>query len=265
MNGRLVAAPREWQREDWISIALAVAMHVGLVVLLVYGIRWQTEAPAAVEVELFRSVPLPPVETVPEPTPQPRPEPKPEVQPPKPPPPPPPVVKPDIAIKKVPEKIPPKPEVKPPPKPEPKPQVKPENKPEPRVDALDRLMKRDEQQMRDRRVAAQAESDLAQMKAGQAAAARNKGLARYTDKISAAIRSKLNVPPDVKGNPEAEFEVAQLPSGEVLSVKLRKSSGNKALDDAIERAIMRASPLPKPDDPSLFQRDLALKFRPLDE
>ena len=80
-----------------------------------------------------------------------------------------------------------------------------------------------------------------------------------------AIRSKLRVPPEVRGNPEAEFEVAQLPSGEVLSAKLRKSSGNQALDEAIERAIFSASPLPKPADMSLFQRDLILKFRPLDE
>ena len=39
------------------------------------------------------------------------------------------------------------------------------------------------------------------------------------------------------GNPEAIFDVVQLPTGEVLSpVRLKKSSGYKPYDDAIERS-----------------------------
>ena len=34
---------------------------------------------------------------------------------------------------------------------------------------------------------------------------------------------------------------------------------------AIERAILKSSPLPKPDDPSLFRRDLEIKYRPFEE
>ncbi|MBZ0125246.1 MAG: TonB C-terminal domain-containing protein, partial [Rhodocyclaceae bacterium] len=41
------------------SAALAVAVHVALAVLLVYGIRWQTRSPEAVEVELVRALPAP--------------------------------------------------------------------------------------------------------------------------------------------------------------------------------------------------------------
>ncbi|MBV2194180.1 MAG: TonB C-terminal domain-containing protein, partial [Azonexus sp.] len=43
------------------------------------------------------------------------------------------------------------------------------------------------------------------------------------------------------------------------------SSGNPSLDAAIERAIRRSSPLPKPDDPSLFKRELEIKYRPFEE
>jgi colicin import membrane protein len=68
----------------------------------------------------------------------------------------------------------------------------------------------------------------------------------------------------VQGNPEAVFNVVQLPTGDVLSVKLKKSSGNPALDTAIERAILKASPLPLPEPRSLFERQLELTFRPLD-
>jgi colicin import membrane protein len=48
-------------------------------------------------------------------------------------------------------------------------------------------------------------------------------------------------------------------------VKLRKSSGVRAYDDAVQRAILKASPLPKPVPADLFQRNLELHFRPLDQ
>jgi colicin import membrane protein len=86
---------------------------------------------------------------------------------------------------------------------------------------------------------------------------------RYKNAIRAKVRGNLLVPPSVSGNPEATFEVDQLPSGEVLNVRLKRSSGIPALDDAIERAIRRSSPLPLPSERSLFQRTLELKFRPL--
>jgi colicin import membrane protein len=59
--------------------------------------------------------------------------------------------------------------------------------------------------------------------------------------------------------------VDQLPTGEVINVRLVRSSGIAALDDAIERAIRRSSPLPLPTDSALFERTLELKFRPLED
>ena len=55
-----------------------------------------------------------------------------------------------------------------------------------------------------------------------------------------------------------------LPGGEVLHVKLRRGSGVAVYDSAVERAILRAQPLPLPPDPALFKdfRELNLKFRP---
>ena len=55
-----------------------------------------------------------------------------------------------------------------------------------------------------------------------------------------------------------------LPTGEVLTLRKRQSSGHAAYDDAVERAIMKSSPLPLPDDRAVFRRDLELKFRPQD-
>jgi colicin import membrane protein len=86
--------------------------------------------------------------------------------------------------------------------------------------------------------------------------------AGWTDQIRAKIRSNIVLPPDLAGNPQAEFHVTLLPTGEVLSVKLARSSGNRALDDAWERAILKSSPLPRPSKPEVFERELLLKFLP---
>ena len=64
------------------------------------------------------------------------------------------------------------------------------------------------------------------------------------------------------GNPEAIFEVVQLPTGDILDAVLRKSGGVRAYDDTVQRAIIKSSPLPRPERPDLFQRTLTLKFRP---
>lgn len=240
------------------SIALAVAVHVLLAILLIYGIHWPSDRPEAVEVELVAAMPEPVAAAPePEPAPEPKPEPKPEPRPQPPPPKPEPKVspkpppKPDIAIK---EKE--------------KPTPTPKEEPKPKFDPSE-MLKRDEKEFAARRQQAAQnaaiDKELTALKAAQASAARNKGVADYLSKIRAKIRGNILVPPDVRGNPEAVFDVTQLPSGEILSVRLKKSSGHAALDAAIERAILKSSPLPKPDSPGLFERQLELRFRPLDD
>jgi len=228
-----------------ISIALAIAVHLLLAAFLFYGVRWQTKTTDAVEVELVRAAPepalAPPVAVPPAPTPAPPPVPKEE---PKPLPPP----KPDIAIKE-------KEKPKPPPKPEPK----------PRVDPFQEQLKRELEQTTQRKNIESAVQEATQKRAAQAKAARDKAIADYLGRIRGKIRGNIVLPPDVKGNPEALFEVTQLPSGEVLTVRLKRSSGNAALDAAIERAILKSSPLPQPPQPDLFSRLLDLRYRPLDE
>ena len=79
------------------------------------------------------------------------------------------------------------------------------------------------------------------------------------------MRSQWILPPDLQGNPEAVFDVVQLPTGEVLSVRIARSSGNRAYDAAVERAILKSSPLPLPASRELFSRELKLTFRPQDK
>ncbi|MDQ5941961.1 MAG: colicin import rane protein [Pseudomonadota bacterium] len=253
-------------QEKWKSLALAASVHIALVVALFVGVQWKSKAPASVEVELWDSVPAvrsapppppPPPDVVkPEPKPEPKIEPKPEP-------------KPDIAIKddKKKKEEPKKPE--PPKKEEPKkPEPKPEPRPDPFKEQLEREQKQLDQQKRMQQQTARADAEaraLNQAKSEQAAASRAKGLADYSSKIRGKIRGNTVLPQAIQGNPQAVFEITQLPSGEVISVRLKKSSGNANLDAAVERAILKSSPLPKPDQPELFMRVLEIKYTPFED
>ena len=95
-----------------------------------------------------------------------------------------------------------------------------------------------------------------------AKSAASKSVADYVNRIQTKIKGNVILPPEVTGNPEAVFEVVQLPTGEIISADLRKSSGSRIYDEAVSRAIIKSSPLPKPDSSDQFQRTLTLRFRP---
>ncbi len=229
------------------SMALALAVHLLLAIVLFFGVRWQNRPPETVSVELWAPPPVPVVE---------RPEPpkaEPKVEPALPPKPEPVIEKPEIVLK-----APPKPKPKPePPKADPKPEP-----PRPAAQARDDPMKR---RMMEELAREQTSFTTARNQQQESAARDSKAIAGWVDKVRDKIRGNVVMPPDVKGNPEAIFDVVQLPTGEVLSVKLRRSSGIRALDDAIERAILKSSPLPRPDRPELLTRAFELKYRPRDD
>lgn len=71
-------------------------------------------------------------------------------------------------------------------------------------------------------------------------------LAAITAKIKSATHYAGST--DEPGNPTVALHVRQLPTGEILSVKMTKSSGNPVFDEAVKRGIENASPLPKKKD-----------------
>jgi colicin import membrane protein len=95
-------------------------------------------------------------------------------------------------------------------------------------------------------------------------AAKATQVGRYQDMIRSKIRRNIVMPPDVPESAVAEFKVTVLPGGDVMDVELLKSSGNAAYDNAAERAIYKAQPLPLPDDAGLQKmfRELRLTIRP---
>lgn len=222
------------------SFALALTVHCVLFAFLYFGVRWQSQPPESIAAELWVPAQMAPAPRIEAPKVEPAPEPKPvpvvkdepkEISKPAP--------KPDIAIKE--EKK----------KPEPKKEATPVA-PDPIKDAL----QREELQRK-----AQQDS-LAQAAAREASSASAKSRRDWEAQIAAKVRSRVRLPDNLTGNPEAIFEVTLLPNMEVLNVKLVTPSGVPAYDQAAERAINAASPFPPPPagvDPG---RVLRLPFRP---
>jgi colicin import membrane protein len=124
----------------------------------------------------------------------------------------------------------------------------------------------DEQQKLAQEVKARAEEEARKRAVAEAAAAKQRQLQQYILGIKKRVTSRVVLPPGLAGNPEAVYSVTLLPGGEVLDVKLVKSSGVPAYDAAVERAIHAAEPLPVPSDPDMFQqlRQANYKFRPIE-
>lgn len=267
-----MAAVALQSRDEALAGALAFAMHVLLLVFLVFGVSWQhKQIDTAVVVDLWRDLP--------------------SVTPPKADPPPPPP-----AIKPAPPKPAPKTEVKPPPKPEPAPTPKPDIALKEKLEkerklkelkaaetkklaaekareaelekkkraAAEALKQKQAAEAEAKRVAAE-QQKAREALAAQQAAAQAKVVDEYKRRIVEKVRRFIVLPPNVSDNARVEFEVVMLPGGEVLGAKLKRSANSiPAYDAAVERAILRAQPLPLPPDPALMPqfRELNLIFRP---
>ena len=248
------AAPmdREGSKSGFVFSILA---HLALLAFFVVGLNWTTQPPAAFEAMIWSELPAPQITAQPKTAKQTQPEPKPrEVEPPKP------TLKPDIELPK--PKVKPKPEPKPEPKETPKPEAKPEPKP--------KVQPKPETKFDPDLAKKLRAEELARITGGLPATnSQSTGTSRnnlqYADKIRQYIRSRLVFPgaEGLSGNPEAVFEIRQLPNGEIVGVTQKKSSGIPGWDSAVERAIQRSSPLPKADDGSV-ESVLVVSFRPKD-
>ncbi len=269
------------RQERAISGAGTFGMHLLFIALLVFGVNWQKKVePQANIVELWTNLQpqAKPVEAPPPPPPPPpppEPEVRPKVQPVEPPKPvaKPEVAKPDIAMKEkaVKDKAVKEKAEKEKAEKEKAEQVKVEKERRALEDKQREAVKREvesqaaqKQQAADAQRMAKEQEDAQRRMTEQAAAARKSLVDKYKKAISDKIRRYVVLPPNMQGNAEAEFDVVLLPDGNPLGVKLKRTSGNTAYDNAVERAIIKAQPLPLPPDPAMFKefRELNLKFRP---
>ena len=97
----------------------------------------------------------------------------------------------------------------------------------------------------------------------RATAARTSGaLASWQSQITARIQRAWLRPPSARQGTECVLYVTQVPGGEVTSVRIGTCNGDQAVRASIEAAVYRASPLPPPSDPTLFERSLVITFKP---
>jgi colicin import membrane protein len=236
---------------------LALLVHAAFFTLLVFTVSWQSHAPQPIAVELWSSLPPLPQPRV---QPQQRPEPKPEPVPEKAAPPKPKIelAKPDIAIKE--KKLEKQREEK---------HKQDEDKRKAEQVKLKQQALKDKQERLAESHRQEEQQALMRNMQAREAAAQARQVNDYTARINAKIKRNINNQACLTlSNPKVAYDVTLMPTGQLLmEPRLAISSGAAQCDQAIERAIRRAEPLPLPPDTALFSqfRELHLEFRPNDE
>jgi len=111
--------------------------------------------------------------------------------------------------------------------------------------------------------ASEREADLKRSLAAEEHAVRaGPALANWQSQIAAKINRAWLRPPTAKAGIECVLNVTQVPGGEVTQVSIGECNGDQAVRESIEAAVYRASPLPPPPDPALFDRNLKINFKP---
>jgi colicin import membrane protein len=85
----------------------------------------------------------------------------------------------------------------------------------------------------------------------------------YGGRVAAKVKPNIIYPDAITGNPRAEVEVRAAPDGTITGTKLIQSSGNKAWDDAVLRALQKTETLPRDVD-GRVPSSLVIGFRPKD-
>jgi colicin import membrane protein len=134
-------------------------------------------------------------------------------------------------------------------------------------------MKREQEVLKKKQVEAEAEArEVARLqneeeKARREAAQRAR-MAGVVDKYKALILGAIGqqwiLPDQVNTSLSSRFKIRLAPNGAVLDVQLTRSSGDAVLDRSAEAAIYKASPLPVPSEPDMFNvfREISLTVRP---
>lgn len=96
--------------------------------------------------------------------------------------------------------------------------------------------------------------------------ARTQQILEHQELIRTQIHQYVRRCDQLAGNPEVVFRIQLKPDGEIKRIQLLKSSGNTLCDQDVERAVLKAVPLPLPADKEAaraFTREpLELRLRP---
>lgn len=262
----------------WPSLGLAMLAHALLVGALAWGVAWQRDAATpAVEAELWSAVPVaaaPRAQALPEPQPAPVVPPKPV---PPPPPPPDPAPQQDVRIalerqKKAAAEQAARLEQE---------RARQAARQRAEAEAADKKKRADDARRQEAAAAERAEKELKAQR--EANLRRMAGLANatgaetatgtapraagpsasYGGRVAAAVKPNIVYPEAVTGNPRALVEVRTAFDGAITSRKLLESSGNRAWDDAVLRALDKTEKMPRDVD-GRVPPVIEIGFRPRD-
>ena len=103
-----------------------------------------------------------------------------------------------------------------------------------------------------------------QNEADRVAAVGANAKAAYMFAIRQTIERNWVRPANAEVGLECIVNVRQLPGGEVVDVSIGRCNGDQTVKRSIESAVYKASPLPAPRDPRVFDRSLTLIFKPIE-
>jgi colicin import membrane protein len=127
----------------------------------------------------------------------------------------------------------------------------------------EQLRRQREQAEMEARLQRETELDARRAEEQRIAAARSGAAGQqYIRQIAAHIERKWNRPPGATPGTQCEVRVTQAPEGTVINVEVGRCNRDETVRQSIKDAVLRASPLPKPSDPVLFDRNLTITFRP---
>ncbi|MGH8506904.1 MAG: cell envelope integrity protein TolA [Stenotrophobium sp.] len=121
---------------------------------------------------------------------------------------------------------------------------------------------RKQQQKEEQQRIANLKAQMNQEQQARLAAARKLRQATWADKIAAIVRNNWTRLPNSPDDFQCTVKVQLLPGGSVVSAKVIESCGNAGLDASVERAVLKSDPLPMPDNPDDFDRNLTFIFQP---
>jgi len=87
-------------------------------------------------------------------------------------------------------------------------------------------------------------------------------LQQYMMQIKQQVNNNWLRPVTTTAGQSCEVIVTQTMSGDVIDVRVQACTSDKAFQRSVERAVRKASPLPLPPDPELFDREIYFKFKP---
>ncbi|MBL4711006.1 MAG: TonB family protein, partial [Gammaproteobacteria bacterium] len=85
---------------------------------------------------------------------------------------------------------------------------------------------------------------------------------QYVLDIAKKVEDNWLRPVSTTSGQSCEVIVRQTMTGDVIDVRVQSCASDNAFQRSVERAVRKASPLPLPPDPELFDREIYFKFKP---